>query len=467
MTQTKTQTILPPISRQNYPLMNAKSAPTTPRSTQRYSGKSSPRGDLNQTTQRSTFKKKTASPRMSTRLPPASRTTIALNPDFNEYTDPTELTLVSRELKLQIAKAKKELIPYKEEVRRLQYFYNPHMFDPEIQGMNEKKAGLQKEKTEIDDEMNLNRRACQGSIFSSNELQNETLKQDYHEKCIILERIESRLDKKKEKLDQILNSQTAEDIVDSNSQIKKLTNRLKELKEEGDSLYVQKLKKLSTVGSTQTTESQALKPYEKKLTEEKHNVSKKQKELRLMRDQHRKKVNELKSAIEQQSITLKRIEQRDNWRETLKVYQSNIDDYENDDDDEEYDDLQNEEEDEKEDLQNDEEENLDENENEVRPPKSQSARSPRRNKLNVISDISKTLANKNENGEEEEEEAEMDEDENDSNNKRSPATTAPIASKKNNEDGENGSPLSNLISQNLSSLQDNEQQKGLTQPPPS
>ena len=33
MTQMKTQTILPPISRKNDPLMNAKSAPLTPRST--------------------------------------------------------------------------------------------------------------------------------------------------------------------------------------------------------------------------------------------------------------------------------------------------------------------------------------------------------------------------------------------------------------------------------------------------
>lgn len=500
MTQTKTQTILPPISKQNYPLMNAKSAPITPRSTQAYTSNSTVH-DQNISTQRSNAKRKMQSRRITgPRLPPASRTTLAFNPSFNEFTDPTELTLISRELKQKIINARRELIPYKEEVRRLQYFYNPHMYDPSIQNMNEKKAELEKERCDIEDEMDLNRKACQGSIFSANELQNETLKQDYHERNIILERIESHLDKKKEKLDQILNSQTADDIVEANSQIKKLTRKLKELKEEGDKLYVQNLKKLSTVGSSKTTESQKLKPYQKRLDEERHNVEKKKGELRTMRNQHRKKVDELKNKINEKEEKLKRVEQRDNWRETLKIKQINEDEedrlYDIEEEEEEFESEStnnkieddenrlNEEEEEEAEI-NEEEEGHNPSENGIRPPKSHSARSPRRTKLNDVINCAKTVINadnKNTNneeeeegekhgkGEEEEEEAEIndeEEEQNDPIDKRDPATTAPVSSNTNkSEEGENDSPLVDAIAQNISTLENDNQQKGQTQPPP-
>lgn len=486
--------------------MNAKSAPLTPRSTKTSTNINSTENS-NFSTQRSNTRRKMTSQRRSGTyyLPPASRTTIALNPNFNEFTDPTELTLISRELKHQIVNARRELIPYKEELRRLQYFYNPNAYDPAILSMTQEKNDLETEKREVDDELNLNRRACQGSIFTHNELQNETLKQEYHERCIILERIEAKLDKKKEKLDQILNSQTAEDIVEANSQIKKLTNKLKELKEEGNNLYVQNLKQLSTVGSTQTKDSQKLQPYRNKLSSEQHNVEKKKGELRTMRNQHQKKVAELKQSIAMKKENEKRVKRRDTWKQRLNLANNN-----NENDIEEYDDdvahdydYEEEELTEHENYSKGEEEGENEtlNENEINPPKSLSARSPRRIKLNDIDNCSKTafknsendlldneeeeeFVNKNEeedklenehnekNNDNEEEEEEhhseeeghnSDKSENDTNCKRDPSST----SNKSEETG-NAAPLEDLA-QNLTTIVDdgdNDKQKGLTQPPP-
>lgn len=319
-----TVSTLPPISQKNSALNTAKSAPASPRPRKMGYRQSTSIQNSQFSTQNFSTKRKTTTFRNSHRLPPAARTTLALNPDFNEFTDPTELSIQKKEILYQIANARNELIPFKEEVRRLEYQYSPAAYDPTFRVMKDSIQELEQEKNALDEQYSAVLRACQDSVFYSNQVQNDKLKQDYQEQKVLLDRIEKQLDSKKEKLQKRLDNDRVQRIEELKQQAKELNKQLKELKEEGNSLYVNMLKKLSTAGACQTASDEKLQPYKRKLYNEQYTRDKKKSELHTMKIQHDKKVNELKQLIEMRNYHKKRIQERDNWKQRLNIEEENL-----------------------------------------------------------------------------------------------------------------------------------------------
>ncbi|OHS94304.1 hypothetical protein TRFO_39462 [Tritrichomonas foetus] len=282
-----TTSVLPPIHPQGTSLLS-KSAPVSPKITRR---------------------KATTT---SGRLPPASRTTLALNPDFNEFTDPAELDVQQRDLRSQIAEMRRSLIPYKEELKELSYLTDPTTYDPQIKTMRTSMQDLKREQKELDEELANLRRTIQGSVYSQNDIQNDALKQKFHQKSIVLERVEKELSKQKGKLDKIMDSERREEIIRLNKESKKQSKKLDELKKEGEQLYYDYMKRLSIVGATQTTEEKGVSSYKKKLADEEYKRDKKLKELRVMRNEHEKKVRDLKEQIEAKNKIAKMRQEREN-----------------------------------------------------------------------------------------------------------------------------------------------------------
>ena len=288
--------VLPPISRQT----TAKLSSTTPRSTSR-------------------------------RLPPSSRSTAAFSPGYSEFDDPVGLMLQRRDLKSQISEVRRSLAPYESELRELEYYTDPSQRSPQIRNMRLALEALQSESRDLDAELASAKRTCQGSVHETNAIQNDELKQRFHEKSIVLERLERRLIARKKRLDAVLESEEREEIIRLQKEEKEKRNQLESLRKEGEDLYLQLMKKLSKVGSEQSNQEHGLAKYRKRLAEQEYQRDKKKKILREMRDNHKALVEDLDQKIETKINNSRFKEDRDrilqNRSERLRARRNNSNEF--------------------------------------------------------------------------------------------------------------------------------------------